>query len=42
MDINDKLLARLIAGHKKPKALTGENGLLQQLTKPQVEGTRPR
>jgi len=37
MEIKDELLDELIKGYQKPEDLTGENGLLKQLTKRLVE-----
>jgi transposase-like protein len=37
MAIDDKLLDELLKNYKKPEDLTGENGLLKQLTKRLVE-----
>ena len=36
-EVPEELLAKLLADHKKPEDLIGENGLLKQLTKLLVE-----
>ena len=37
MAIDPKLVDQLLAGYKKPEDMTGENGLLKQLTKALLE-----